>query len=71
MLRRQRERFVRMLAGISTANGYLPIVGTTITIVTASNLTGTSTNVTGTQLSGRHWEVSCTPGAVTLKAVAG
>jgi len=59
------------ILAIKTARGYLPAIGTTIKIITATNRSGTFAKITGTQLSGRKWSVSYTPTTVTLKTVTG
>ena len=56
---------------LQTASTYLPPVGTTITIVSASKRTGTFSKITGTSLPGEHWFVSYKSTQVTLKAVSG
>ena len=56
---------------IQTARNYLPPVGTTIKIMSATKRTGTFSNITGKVLSGEHWVVSYTSTNVTLKAVSG
>ena len=65
---------IATLAGtltIQTASGYLPPVGTTITILTAGQVVHTFSTVTGAQLSGEHWAVSYTATAVVLTATSG
>lgn len=56
---------------IDTADGYRPLPGTTLAIITSSSLSGTFAAVTGTQLAGSHWNVSYGPAAVTLKLATG
>jgi hypothetical protein len=56
---------------IQTAGNYLPTVGTTITIVSASQRTGTFAKITGTSLPGEHWAVSYKSAQVALKAMSG
>ena len=56
---------------IQTATGYLPPIGTTITIMSGTSLTGTFSRITGAQLSGEHWAVSYTPTVVQLTTVSG
>jgi hypothetical protein len=56
---------------ISTQSGYLPKVGTKVTILTASSRKGTFSTVTGTQLSGEHWVVSYTSTSVVLTMASG
>ncbi len=56
---------------IATKAGYLPAVGTKVTILTASSRTGTFSTVTGTQLTGEHWVVSYTATSVVLTIASG
>jgi len=62
---------VRGKLDISTKSGYLPDVGTKITILTASSVSGTFASVTGTQLTGEHWVVSYGATSVTLTVANG
>lgn len=54
---------------ISTAAGYTPQVGTTLTIIDAQALSGSFSQVVGTRLAGgEHWVVNYDGGDVTLTA---
>ena len=55
---------------LSTKAGYVPPVGTKVTILTAGMVLGTFGSLTGTQLSGEHWVVSYKVTSVVLTAVA-
>ena len=56
---------------IQTEPGYVPAVGTVVTVLTAGSRTGTFATVAGAQLSARHWKVSYTTTSVVLTMVAG
>ena len=54
---------------LQTTNGYVPPVGTQYTLLTANNVTGTFSSVTGTQLGDRRYVVSYTPTSVRATVV--
>ena len=54
---------------VVSAPGYLPAVGTTFTILTASSVTGTFSSLSGSLLSDRGYGVSYTSTAVILTVV--
>ena len=56
---------------LTNVSGYVPAVGTQVTLVTASSVNGTFSSVTGTQLNGVHWVISYTPTNVVATAVTG
>ena len=56
---------------IATQSGYLPKVGTKVTMLTAGSRKGKFSNVTGTQLVGEHWVVSYKATSVTLSVATG
>jgi len=57
---------------IKLINSFVPAIGDTFTILTGSALTGQFAKVNGSTInSGEHFEVSCTPTAVTLTVVSG
>jgi len=56
---------------IATQSGYLPAVGTKVTILTASSVKKTFSTVTGAQLTGEHWVVSYKATSVVLTIASG
>jgi hypothetical protein len=51
---------------ISTASGFVPIVGTNYTVLSAGSRTGTFSSVTGTSFCGEQYQVSYTSTSVVL-----
>ena len=57
---------------LSTTNGFVPALGQTFTVLTATSRSGAFANVTGLYAgSGRQYAVSYTPTAVVVTVVAG
>jgi hypothetical protein len=56
---------------ITNKTGYLPPIGTQVTVLTASSVSGAFASVTGAQLTGEHWVVSYTATSVILTAKSG
>jgi hypothetical protein len=55
---------------IVTAHGYLPPLGTALTLLSAASVTGTFSSVTGTELGDRHYTVGYTPTSVVATVTA-
>jgi hypothetical protein len=56
---------------IATAAGYLPPVGTEVSVLDATSVSGSFSSIKGAQLVGEHWSVQYTPSSVVLVATSG